>query len=65
VVKLTKEEMQQKLFALSNGEVEEIIIPKDEFMIFLEAWNQHPEKNNVIGEAGLGGNVVYRRKPRE
>lgn len=65
MVKLTKEEIQQKLFALSNGEVEEINIQKEEFMLFLEVWNQHPEKNNVIGEAGLGGNVVYRRKSRE
>lgn len=65
MVKLTKEEIQQKIFALSNGEVEEINIQKEEFMLFLEVWNQHPEKNNVIGEAGLGGNVVYRRKTRE
>ncbi|WHZ31385.1 hypothetical protein QNK01_07825 [Desemzia incerta] len=62
---MTKEEIQQKIFALSNGEVEEINIQKEEFMLFLEVWNQHPEKNNVIGEAGLGGNVVYRRKTRE
>lgn len=65
MVKLTKEEIQQKIFALSNGEVEEINIQKEEFMIFLEVWNQHPKKNTVIGEAGLGGNVVYRRKSRE
>lgn len=65
VAKLTKEEMQQKLFALSNGEEKEINIKKEDFMIFLEVWNQHPEKNNFIGEAGLGGNVVYRHKNGE
>lgn len=57
---MTKEEIQQKLSALTNREVEELFIKKEDFMIFLEVWNQHPEKNNFIGEAGLSGNVIYR-----
>lgn len=52
---------EEKIDALVAGEIEELLIEKDIFFEFREAWLNHPEKNKIYGEAGLGGKVVYRK----
>lgn len=62
---MTMEEIKDQLDALTTGEQSEVVVLKDDFMEFLKVWDGHPEKNNIIGKAGLGGNVVYHYKKEE
>ena len=59
---MTMEEINNQLNALVSGEQSEVVIAKEDFMVFLEAWNKHPKKNNIIGKAELGGKVIYHYK---
>lgn len=52
---------KEKIDLLVSGEITELIVEKEDFLLFREVWLTHPEKNNIIGEAGLCGKVVYRK----
>lgn len=52
---------EEQINALVTGELEELVVEKENFFEFREAWLTHPEKNSLVGEAGLGGKVVYRK----
>lgn len=63
--KMTKEEFENQLNALVEGSQKELYVKKEEYLIFLEAWNEHPQKKSFTGEALLGGNVVYHYNKEE
>lgn len=63
--KMSKEEIEKQLNALAEGSQEELLIEKKDYIVFLEVWNSHPEKKSFVGEALLGGNVIYRYKNEE
>lgn len=56
---MTMEEMNAQLNALVSEEQSELAVSKENFMLFLEVWNKHPEKSRIVGKAELGGNVIY------
>lgn len=58
--KLTTEEMSKQIEQLVNKEIEELLIKKEDFITFRDCWLKHPEKEHIIGEAKLFGEVVYR-----
>lgn len=62
---MTTEEMKNQLNALVLGEKSELVISKEDFMVFLEVWNEHPEKNNIVGKAELGGKTIYHHEKEE
>lgn len=51
----------EKIELLLKEEEKEILVEKQDFLLFREVWLNHPEKNRIVGEAGLGGKVVYRK----
>ncbi|MBM6613476.1 hypothetical protein JTF06_01045 [Desemzia sp. RIT804] len=62
---MTMEEMKNQLNNLVSGEQSEVVVEKEDFMVFLKLWNEHPEKNSIVGIAELGGKVIYRYKNEE
>ncbi|MGX7025102.1 hypothetical protein [Vagococcus hydrophili] len=46
---------------LLTGEIEEINVEKEDFFLFRDVWVKHPEKDQIVGEAILGGRVIYRK----
>lgn len=47
---------------LLTEKIEEIYVEKEDFFLFRDAWINHPEKDKIIGEAILGGKVIYRKE---
>ena len=45
---------------LKTGELEEIIVKREDFMTFREAWIQTENRVEIVGEAGLNGQIIYR-----
>lgn len=48
---------------LINGDIKEIIVEKEDFLTFRNIWLASEKKNEIIGEAGLSGKVIYRYSP--
>ncbi|MDR2832734.1 MAG: hypothetical protein LBV67_03355 [Streptococcaceae bacterium] len=44
------------------GKIKEIKVNKEEFMAFRQSWLISDEKENIIGKAEFGGNIVYFHK---
>lgn len=57
---MEKTEIEGKINALLAKEITEIHIGKKDFIDFISVWSKHAHKDQIVGEAGLGGNVVYR-----
>ena len=57
---MTKEELQMMMDQLVQGQVDDIKIEKNDFMIFREIWINHEKKDQIIGEAMHNGVVIYR-----
>lgn len=56
----------EKLEQLRAGTLTELVVKRDDFLLFREAWIEQLDKNYFVGEAGLGGRIVYRyQKPEE
>ncbi len=53
---------ESQVEALLNGQVEEILVEKNDFFLFREIWISHPNKMQIVGEAGLEGKVIYRKQ---
>lgn len=51
------------LTQLVAGEIDELVIEQPEFLLFRESWNTHPNRKEIVGEAGLEGKIVYRFQP--
>ncbi|MGO3732017.1 MAG: hypothetical protein ACTJHC_02455 [Vagococcus sp.] len=58
---MDSQEFVQRIDSLVIGEIAELVVEKDQFFSFREAWLTHPDKESIEGEAGLGGRVVYRK----
>lgn len=56
---------QEKLASLVANQVTELVIEQPDFLVFREAWLVHPEKKNIVGEAGLNGRIIYRYSKNE
>lgn len=52
-------QIEENVEKLVRGEMEEIIIKKEDFMKFREIWLNHPKKNSIIGKANHYGEVSY------
>jgi len=57
---MTREELQNQLKQLIQGDIDAVTIEKKDFMTFREIWIKHEEKESIIGEALHNGNVIYR-----
>ncbi|MDY2954953.1 MAG: hypothetical protein SOR80_05240 [Enterococcus cecorum] len=47
---------------LLDGKSQELVVEQAEYFNFREAWLKLPNRNDVIGEAGLNGRIIYRIK---
>lgn len=59
---MTENSFEAQIEALLNDEIEKIIVEKEDFFSFRDVWNSHPNKKQIVGEAGLGGKVIYRKQ---
>lgn len=50
-----------KIEALVEGTIPQLEITQEEFMGFREAWLGHPKRQEIVGEAGLNGQIIYRK----
>lgn len=57
---LSENSFQEKIDALVAGELPEIIIEQPDFMAFREIWASHPQRKEIVGEAGLNGRIKYK-----
>ncbi len=56
---MTSKEYYQAIIDLVDGSLEELIIEKEDFFTFRDAWLNHPNKKDILGEARHGGRVIY------
>lgn len=54
------ESYDQQLDKLKSGEIEEIYVPRENFMMFRDIWIKREDRKYFVGEAAHGGNVTYR-----
>ena len=45
---------------LVEGAIDEIIVEKEMFLTFRDAWLASEHRHLIVGEAGLSGKVIYR-----
>ncbi|MGX7420573.1 hypothetical protein ACWOFR_17505 [Carnobacterium gallinarum] len=62
---MSSEEMQNQVDELVAGSISELLVKKEDFMIFRTIWLSHPQKNQIVGEAKLRGETIYRLVPTE
>ena len=62
---MSHEEMEKQITELVDGQIQELLVKKEDFMTFRTIWLSHPRKDEIIGEAKLHGEVVYRLVPIE
>ncbi|MBP1041477.1 hypothetical protein I6N95_10710 [Vagococcus sp. BWB3-3] len=51
---------EEQLKQLVLGDLQEVIVEQADFLVFREAWLAHPQRKEIVGEAGLNGRIVYR-----
>lgn len=49
-----------KIQALKEGEIEQIVVQREDFIQFRNAWLQAENRGEIVGEAGLNGQIIYR-----
>lgn len=54
---------QAEIDRLVSGEIKELVIDRDHFLLCRTAWLAHPKRKEIVGEACLGGSVIYRYVP--
>lgn len=52
-------DFKKDLASLVAGELSKIEVSREDFFAFRNAWQEHPEKVKIVGEAQLGGRVIY------
>ena len=57
---MTINPFEEKIDQLMADDQAELVIQQNEFMEFREAWVKHPRRKEIIGEAGLKGQITYR-----
>lgn len=45
---------------LKSGEIKEIYVPRENFMMFRDAWIKREDRKYFVGEAAHNGNITYR-----
>lgn len=50
----------EKIEQLRQGTLAEIVVEREELLIFREAWRVQEDKRQIVGEAGLNGRIIYR-----
>lgn len=55
----------EKIVALRAGEIDEIVVSREDFISFRDVWKNLPDKKYFIGEAGLEGKIIYRYQINE
>lgn len=50
----------EKIEQLRQGTLGEIVVEREELLIFREAWRVQEDKRQIVGEAGLNGRIIYR-----
>lgn len=55
----TREDFEAVIEKLRNGELEQFVVRKEEFLLFREVLMKQEDKENIQGEAKKGGEVVY------
>lgn len=50
----------ERLEQLKRGEIKEIVVEREAFFEFRDAWLVRPDRASFIGEAGLNGKIIYR-----
>ena len=58
----TTEEYAVLLKQLLDGTIQELVVEQAEYFNVREAWLKLPNRNDVVGEAGLKGRIIYRIK---
>ncbi|EPH95438.1 MULTISPECIES: hypothetical protein [unclassified Enterococcus] len=48
---------------LVDGKIDQIEVKRENVILFREAWLQREDRKFVVGEAQLGGHVIYRYDP--
>ena len=61
---MTKEELRESLNQLIQGEIDTLMIEKNDFMTFREIWFSHEEKESFVGEALHNGKIIYRYRSK-
>ncbi|MGC6769192.1 hypothetical protein ACYSNR_18350 [Enterococcus sp. LJL128] len=51
---------EERIQQLKEGEISEIVVERNDFNLFREAWKVLPDRTKIIGEAGLNGEIIYR-----
>lgn len=54
------ENYDQQLDKLKSGEIKEIYVERDNFMLFRVSWIKREDRKYFVGEAAHGGNITYR-----
>lgn len=55
----TEDYYQEQLEKLHSGELDEIVIRPDQFMVFQRAYREYPNHNQIVGSAKHGGEIHY------
>ncbi|WP_458414144.1 hypothetical protein ACNQFZ_04420 [Schinkia sp. CFF1] len=55
----TREDFEAVIEKLRNGELEQFVVRKEEFLLFREVLMKQKDKENIQGEAKKGGEVAY------
>lgn len=50
----------EEIQALKEGKIETIVVSREAFIRFREAWLQTEDRTAIVGEAGLNGQIIYR-----
>ncbi|WP_288746573.1 hypothetical protein [uncultured Enterococcus sp.] len=45
---------------LKSGEIKEIYVPRENFMMFRDIWIKREDRKYFVGEAAHNGNITYR-----
>lgn len=62
---MNQENFAEKIAELLAGTITELVVEKEDFFEFRAVWLVHPNRESIVGEAGLGGKIVYRQKNAE
>lgn len=62
---MTENKFEQLLDQLEQGEIDELVVEKTEFLDFREVWLLRENRTSIVGEAGLNGKIIYRYFPKK
>lgn len=57
---MDENQFNSEIQKLVEGVIDEIIVEKEMFLTFRNAWLASEHRQLIVGEAGLSGKVIYR-----